>query len=82
TIMKKKFAMILILAVTGIVAGCGGDHTPRSGKDTAEQKYNQTPNVDTSKTTTTNGSAPDVDNSGSGGTKVDSAKIKTVEKKK
>jgi hypothetical protein len=75
----NKFLIIPLIAVTGSLAACSGDHSTRSGIDTVKSRYgsiNDTSgaskkNVDTNKVTATTGDASDLDNSASGGTKVE-----------
>jgi len=67
--MKKEAFMWIVIAAIAFMGSCAGDHSSRHGKDTAQQKYQTTPTVDSSKVTTTTGDATNLDNSGSGGTK-------------
>lgn len=76
--MKSKIGMAASIAVLSLLMSCTGNHPASSGKDTAENKYDAPKSVDT---TTTTGSVPDVDNSGSGGTKIDTPKNKMDNKK-
>jgi hypothetical protein len=76
--MKKKIGIISSIAVLSLCMSCTGNHSASNGKDTAETKYTEPKSVDT---TTATGSVPDVDNSGSGGTKIDTTKKKINNKK-
>lgn len=75
----NKFLIILAIAITGSLAACNGDHSTRSGIDTVKSKYGSVDDttgaskksVDTNKVTATTGDASDLDNSASGGTKVE-----------
>lgn len=69
--MKKHVYTFTALLAAAFMAACNGDHATRTGQDTTKEHY-QVPGsgVDTSKTTTTTGDASNIDNSGSGGTKV------------
>ena len=68
--MKNKL-LILIVACTAVFAACNGDHSDRTVRDTSASHYDPPKSLDTTKTTTTTGSATMVDNSGSGGTRID-----------
>ena len=70
--MKTKEAIItaLMIGITSL-ASCSGDHSSRIGQDTSKQQYDeQGSGVDTSRTTTVTGDAGNIDNSGSGGTRI------------
>ena len=78
--MKKKLLIILIIGASCSLVACSGDHSTRSGVDTVKSRYGSEINdttgaskktIDTSKMTTTTGDASDLDNSGSGGTKIE-----------
>ncbi len=60
--MKKKIVLIAIIASSSLFAACAGssDKAP----ETESNQYGEVKSVDTSKTTTTTGSAGMVDNSG------------------
>lgn len=77
--MNNKIIIILSVAVLSLFS-CSGDHTARGGEDSAKYKYKETPNTDTSKVTTTTGDASNIDNSASGGTRVDTMKKDSVKK--
>jgi hypothetical protein len=72
--MKSKFLILSAVFFTAVFSSCGGNHTAKNPPDTANNIYNQPKSVDTSKTTTTTGDVPNVDNSGSGGTRIDTTK--------
>lgn len=76
--MKKKIGLISSIAVLSLLLACTGNHPASSGKDTAENKHDAPKSVDT---TTAAGNSTDVDNSGSGGTKIDTPKQKLDNKK-
>jgi ABC-type oligopeptide transport system substrate-binding subunit len=77
--MKKRITIISSIALLSLFTACtGGDHSASSGKDTAQSNYDAPKSVDT---TTATGNATDVDNSGSGGTKIDTPKKKMDNKK-
>ena len=73
--MKNKTILIAALFAANLLAACAGssDKAP----DTAPNQYGEVKSVDTSKTTTTTGSATVLDNSGSGGTNIDTPKKST-----
>jgi len=50
---------------------CNGDHSDHVVRDTSESHYDPPKSLDTTKTTTTTGDASSLDNSGSGGTRID-----------
>lgn len=77
--MNNKIITILLVAVLGLFS-CSGNHSARGGEDSAKYKYNQTPNADTSKITTKTGDASNIDNSASGGTRIDTMKKDSVKK--
>ena len=66
----KKITGALLIAVAIAAGSCSGDHSSKSGEDTAKVKYKEPSTKDTSKVTTTTGDASNVDNGGSGGTKI------------
>lgn len=69
--MKNKtilFAIGVLSAVT--FASCAGDHAARPGVDSAGNNIATNPYRDTFATTTSYGDATNLDNGGSGGTKV------------
>ena len=70
--MKNKSVLIAFIAASSLLAACAGssDKAP----DTAATGYNQPKSIDTTITTTTTGSAGVIDNSGSGGTNIDTPK--------
>jgi hypothetical protein len=83
TTMKNKIIIpISIFVVSLCTIACNGDHSDRTVRDTTgtaethvdPSMKNPPSNIDTTKTTTTTGGASSVDNSGSGGTKIDSVK--------
>jgi hypothetical protein len=78
--MKNKIAITLSIISLGLFVKCSGDHSTHVVRDTEANQYhvpkNQTQDIDTSKVTTTTGDASNIDNSGSGGTKIDTAKHK------
>lgn len=74
--MKKRLTGLLSLAIVSLFMACTGNQTATKGKDTSEAKHAEPQIVDTSKTTTTTGSASNVDDSGSGGINVDTPKKK------
>ena len=63
--------MLIIATATSTFAACNGDHSDRTVRDTSASHYDPPKSLDTTKTTTTTGSATMVDNSGSGGTRID-----------
>lgn len=71
--MKNKIVLITALLASGLFAACQGNHSDKA-PDTASTGYNQPKSIDTTQTTTTTGSATMVDNSGSGGTNIDTPK--------
>ena len=80
--MKNIKLLLLTLCAAVFFSACGGDHTAKNGQDTAKNTY-QVPRdstkVDTSKVT----SSSDLDNSASGGTKInDTSKMKKDSSKK
>lgn len=79
--MKNKIiALILVVASCAVIA-CNGDHSDRVVRDTAESNYDPPKSLDTTKTTTTTGDAGSLDNSGSGGTRIDTPAKKTASPK-
>lgn len=72
--MKKRIVFLMMPAFCLALGACSGDHSNKGGVDSAKYHYKAPSNVDTSKTTTTTGDASTVDNSGSGGTQIDTAK--------
>jgi hypothetical protein len=74
--MKNKIVLIVAIATLGLFAACAGssDKAPDTAAGTG---YNQPKSIDTTITTTTTGSAGVVDNSGSGGTNIDTPKKST-----
>lgn len=72
--MKSRFIILSAISVMVALVSCSGNQTAKNPPDTANKTINQPKSVDTSKTTTTMGDAPNVDNSGNGGTKIDTAK--------
>jgi hypothetical protein len=88
--MKKKLLIILIISASCSISACSGDHSTRSGIDTVKSRYGSKTSettgvakktIDTSKMTATTGDASDLDNSGSGGTKVEKDTTKKHVKK-
>jgi hypothetical protein len=76
----NKFLIVLSIAALSSLAGCKGNNSVRSGGgDTVKNQYgsvNDTTGVskktvDTNKMSATTGDASDLDNSASGGTKVE-----------
>ncbi|QEM12480.1 hypothetical protein SAMN05192574_118103 [Mucilaginibacter gossypiicola] len=79
---KNIFTGLFVLSVSLIMA-CNGDHSARSGEDTAQAKHDAPSNLDTSKTTSVTGDASTIDNSPSGGTKTkkaDTSKMDSVKR--
>jgi hypothetical protein len=72
--MKSKFLILPALCLATVFTSCEGNNTAKNPPDTANNSYNQPKSIDTSKTTTTTGDVPNVDNSGNGGTKIDTPK--------
>ena len=68
--MKHKLIIASALVVATALGSCAGDHSSKSGGDTTNLAYPMPANLDTSKTTNTTGESGNVDNSGSGGTKI------------
>lgn len=81
--MKRLSSFIGILFAALYLSACSGDHSVRNGQDTAKDSQVQS-GVDTSRTTTTTGDASNIDNSGSGGTRIakDSSNLKADSIKK
>lgn len=88
--MKKKLLIISIIGASCSVLACSGDHSTRSGTDTVKSRYGSKTSetsgvsrktIDTSKMTATTGDASDLDNSGSGGTKIEKDTSKKPSKK-
>ena len=73
--MKNKTILIAAIVAINFLASCAGssDKPP----ETATNRHDEVKSVDTTKTTTTTGSATMVDNSGSGGTNIDTPKKST-----
>jgi len=71
--MKNKTIALLIFATSGIFTACSGNHSDHVVRDTAQSNYTPPKSVDTTKTTTTTGDASSLDNSGSGGTHIDTS---------
>ena len=74
--MKNKLIITALACGICLITACGGDRVPQTGKDTVNNTYGvakDSSRVDTSKAT-------GLDNSGSGGTKTDSAKKGSVKK--
>ncbi len=69
--MKNKIIALLITTVAFGFTACNGDHSTRVVRDTSESHYDPPKSSDTTKTTTATGDAGSVDNSGSGGTHID-----------
>ena len=78
--MKKKLLIIWIISASCSLADCDTGNSTRSGIDTVKSRYGSKINdttgvskktIDTNKMTTTTGDASDLDNSGSGGTKIE-----------
>ncbi len=80
--MKNIKILIITVCTVAFFSACGGDHSAKNGQDTAKNDYHvphDSTKVDTSKVT----SSSDLDNSASGGTKInDTAKIKKDSSKK
>ncbi|MDB4922569.1 hypothetical protein [Mucilaginibacter sp.] len=75
--MKSKLIITTLACSVCLIAACGGDRVPQSGKaDTVKSTYGKT--ADSSKVDTAK--ATGMDNSGSGGTKGDSVKKDSAEK--
>ena len=72
--MKNKIIIILSVVSLSLFFSCSGNHTASGGSDTAAYKYKQQPSADTAAITTTTGDASNIDNSGSGGTRIDTGK--------
>jgi hypothetical protein len=74
--MKNKIILIASITTLGLFTACAGssDKAPDTAASTG---YTQPKSIDTTKTTTTTGSAGMVDNSGSGGTNIDTPKKST-----
>jgi hypothetical protein len=72
--MKSKLLIVAIVGTVAFFSACSGNNTAKNSPDTADNTYGETKSIDTSKTTTTTGDAPNLDNSGSGGTKIDTPK--------
>lgn len=72
--MKNQIIIVVSIISLALFTRCTGDHTARSGSDTAVHQTNVPSNVDTAQITTTTGDASNIDNSGSGGTKIDTGK--------
>lgn len=74
--MKNKMVLITAIATASLFTACAGssDKAPDTAASTG---YTQPKSIDTTKTTTTTGSAGVVDNSGSGGTNIDTPKKNT-----
>ncbi len=72
--MKNKIVLVAI-ATLGLFASCAGNSD--KAPDTQTNQHDEVKSVDTSKVTTTTGSAGMVDNSGAGGTNIDTPKKKT-----
>jgi hypothetical protein len=75
----RNLVLIIFFASSILIASCHTGSSVHSGKDTVKNSYganmNDTTNasksnIDTSKVTTTTGSASDVDDGASGGTKI------------
>lgn len=81
--MKRLSSFIGILFAALYLSACSGDHSVHNGQDTAKDSQVQS-GVDTSRTTTTTGDASNIDNSGSGGTRIakDSSNLKADSIKK
>jgi hypothetical protein len=72
--MKTKLILLSAFATMLTFASCSGNQSQKNPPDTANSTISQPKSVDTSKTTTTTGDVPNVDNSGNGGTKIDTPK--------
>jgi hypothetical protein len=67
----KNIIALSMLTCTCLLFACNGNHSDRTVRDTAANTHDSVPsNIDTSKTTTTTGSAGAVDDGASGGTKI------------
>lgn len=82
--MKRLSSFIGILFAALYLSACSGDHSVHNGQDTAKDSQVQSGGVDTSRTTATTGDASNIDNSGSGGTRIakDSSNLKADSIKK
>jgi len=74
--MKNRIVLLAFIAKLGLFGACAGS-SDKAPDTTASSGYNQPKSIDTTKTTTTTGSAGMVDNSGSGGTNIDTPKKNT-----
>lgn len=74
--MKNKIVLIATIALSSLFAACAGS-SDKAPDTAAAPGYNQVKSIDTTKATTTTGSAGTVDNSGSGGTNIDTPKTNT-----
>ncbi|HEY8930799.1 MAG TPA: hypothetical protein VIM55_16460 [Mucilaginibacter sp.] len=76
--MKNLLIITALACSICAMSACSGDRTPRNGKgDTVDSNYGKM-GGDSSATDTTKGTG--LDNSGSGGTKIDSAKKDSAKK--
>ncbi len=73
-----KYNILTIAALSSILlfGSCTGNNTAKNPPDTNGTTADTVKSADTSKTTTTTGSVPNLDNSGSGGTNIDTPKNK------
>ena len=71
--MKNKIILVAAIAISGLFTACAGS-SDKSPDTAASTGYTQPKSIDTTKTTTITGSAGMVDNSGSGGTNIDTQK--------
>ncbi|MFD2146391.1 hypothetical protein [Mucilaginibacter antarcticus] len=74
--MKSKVFIVVAISFITVLGSCTGNHTAKNPPDTNGNVVDTVKSVDTSKTTTTTGSVPNVDNSGAGGTKIDTPQTK------
>jgi hypothetical protein len=73
--MKSTLTILAAIGAITILGSCTGS-SQKNSPDTANNTYQAPKSADTSKATSATGDAPNLDNSGNGGTKIDTAKNK------